>query len=70
MLTDHDEYLHITGIHLKMVYLIKVLRNCQATLTSENLENRNNFEGWDLTLVAYKKCIGDISKAIVMNGKP
>ena len=41
-----------------------------GNLTSEILENRNNFEGWGLILVAYKKCIGDISQAIVMNGKP
>ena len=25
-------------------------------LRSESLENITNFEGWDLTLVAYKKC--------------
>ena len=26
------------------------------SLSSENLENISNFEGWGLTLVTYKKC--------------
>ena len=28
----------ITGIHLKFIYLVKLTRNSQATLSPENLE--------------------------------
>ena len=37
------------------IYLVKLLSNHKATLKPGNLENTSNFEGWDLTLVAYKK---------------
>ena len=47
--------LKITGIHLKFVYLIKLLSNRYATLIRENLENTSNLEGWGLILVANKK---------------
>ena len=36
-------------------YLVKVLSNHKATLTSKSLENISNFEDLDLTLVAYKQ---------------
>ena len=36
-------------------YLIKLLSNYEATLSPRNLENISNFEGWGLTLVAYKQ---------------
>ena len=40
------------------------------TLSAENLEKTSNFDGWGLTLVTYrKKCIGDISKVIVIKSK-
>ena len=42
---------------LKIVYLVKLLRKRSATLSSENLENKSNFEGWDLTPVAYEKSV-------------
>ena len=45
----------MTRIHLKFVYLVKLLSNRLATLSPENLEIKKTFEGWGLTLVAYKK---------------
>ena len=51
----NNECLKITGIHLKLVYLVKLLSNRSATLSPKNLENPSNFEGWCLNLVAYKK---------------
>ena len=42
-------------MYLKFVYLVKLLSNPKVTLSSENLENTNNFEGCDLTLLVYKK---------------
>ena len=36
-------------------YLVKLLSNHWTTLSPENLENISNFEGWGLTLVAYRK---------------
>ena len=35
-------------------YLVNLLSNHLATLSPKNLQNVSNFEGWDLTLVAYK----------------
>ena len=52
-----DEGRKITGIHLKFAYLVKLPRSCQATLSTENLENTSNFDAWGLTLVTYRKCI-------------
>ena len=46
-----------TGIHLKFVYLVKLLSNHYETLTSENFRNTSNFEGWGLILVPYKKSV-------------
>ena len=43
----------ITVIHLKFVYLVEIQSNHKATLSSENLENKVNFEDWGLTLVNY-----------------
>ena len=44
-------------------YLVKVL-NHKASLRPEKLENISKFEGWRLTLVAYKKnkCIAKMWK--------
>ena len=43
-----------TTVFLKDIgYLVKLLRNHEATL-SPNIENISNFKGWGLTLVAYK----------------
>ena len=36
-------------------YLVKLLDNHWATLSTKNVENISKFEGWGLTLVAYKK---------------
>ena len=40
-------------MQLKFAYLVKLLSKHQANLSSKNLTS--NFEGWRLTLVAYKK---------------
>ena len=37
------------------------MRNRYVTLNLENLENTCNFEGWGLTLIAYKKSVSVIS---------
>ena len=39
---------------LKFVYLVKLLSNREANLSPESFENAGNFEGWGVTLVAYK----------------
>ena len=59
----------ILGKFKKNVYLITLLSNYYATLSTENLENIN-FEGWGLTLVAYKKnCNGKYpGKAVAASG--
>ena len=44
-------------VHLKFVYLVKILSNHEVILSPENLENGSNFEGWGLTIVAYKKVL-------------
>ena len=41
----------ITRIHLKFVYLVKLLSNCWATLIRKDLENASNFKDWGMTLV-------------------
>ena len=51
----NDECWNITGMHLKCVYLVKLLINCQASFSPEILENTSNFKGWGLTLLAYIK---------------
>ena len=59
----------ILGKFKKNVYLITLLSNYYATLSTENLENIN-FEGWGLTLVSYKKnCNGKYpGKAVAASG--
>ena len=37
-----------------IAYLVKPLSNHKAVLNLENVENIGNFEGWRLTVVAYK----------------
>ena len=39
-------------MHLKFVYLVKLLSKRQANLNPKNLENRRNFEGEGLTLAS------------------
>ena len=38
-------------------YLVKLQSNHYTTLNPENLENKSNFDGWGLTLNAYKKSV-------------
>ena len=47
----------ILGKQKKNIYLVTLLSNYYGTLSTENLENISNFEGRDLTLVAYKKSV-------------
>ena len=44
----------ITVFLTDLGYLVKLISNHQATLSPKDLENISNFEGWGLTLVAYK----------------
>ena len=37
--------LKITGIHLKFVHFVKVLKKDKAPQSTENLENTNNLKG-------------------------
>ena len=53
----NDERWKFTGIHLKFVYLVKLLGNRYATSSPKNFENANNFEGRGLTLIAYKQSV-------------
>ena len=39
-----DAYEKTTGIHLKFVYLVKLLSNCYATLSPKSLKNTSNFK--------------------------
>ena len=51
----NDECWKVTEIHLKFVNLVKIISNCKATLSPENLKCTSNFESWCLTLFVYKK---------------
>ena len=39
------------------IYLFGQTQTTRQTLNPENLENKSNFEGWGLTLVAYKRVL-------------
>ena len=57
-ITDHKYRFWILQIIVFLVdigYLVEPLNNHLATLSTKNHENISNSEGWDLTLVAYKK---------------
>ena len=54
------------GIQLKCFYLVKLLSCHQAILNLENLEKITNFEGWDLTAIAYKR-MGSQSNNFLIN---
>ena len=45
-------------IHLKFVYLVKLLSNKHlSNFEAKNLKNASNFEGWGLTLFTYEKSV-------------
>ena len=59
-ISDHKYQFWILKIILffaEIGHLVKLLSNHKATFSPENLENISNFEGWGLTLAAYKKSI-------------
>ena len=59
-ITDHKYWFWVLKIIVFLTdigYLIKLLSNREANLSPEDLGNISNFEGWGLSLVAYKKTV-------------
>ena len=57
-ITDHKYWFWVLKITVFLAatdYLVRLLNNHLATLSTKNFENISNFEGWGLSLVAYKK---------------
>ena len=51
--------------HASIGYLVQLLSNLSATFSYKNLDSIRKLEGWDLTLVAYKKSIA-LKKGMVV----